>query len=104
MSRIKPFRKIQTTDKDMNLLQDQLKEILDALLKNPIAGSNTVPSVKLAAGDNLVPHGLGRNWVSCFAALPSAVASLSLSAVQKDRTQWVNVTASAPCVATFLVT
>ena len=104
MARLKPFRKVQTTDKDFNVLQDNLKEFLDALIKNPLLGANVVSRVTLATGDNLVPHGLGRNWVSAFAAVPSAAVSLSLTATQKDRSQWVNVTASAPCVVDLLVT
>ena len=104
MARLKPFRVVQSTDKDFNLLQSNLKEFLDALIKNPLLGANVLRGVPLAAGDNLVQHGLGRNWVSAFAAIPSAAVSLSLTATQKDRSQWVNVTASAPCVADLLVT
>ncbi len=102
--RLKPFRKVQTTDKDLNLVQDSIKEFLDALLKNPLLGANVVRGIQLATGDNLVAHGLGRNWVSAFLSLPSAGATLSLTATQTDRSQWVNVTASAPCAADLLVT
>lgn len=103
MAKPKPLRRVQTTDKDFNALQDNLKEFLDALLKNPVLGAITLPAITLQTGDNAVPHGLGRNWVYAFAAIPTAAVSLSLTATQIDRSTYVNVTASAPCTLAMLV-
>jgi hypothetical protein len=101
--RLKPLRRIQSTDKDFNQLQDNLKEFLDSLLKNPLLGAGVVHA-SLKTGDNLIQHGLGRNYVDCFASLSAPSVTLSYSAVQTDRKNYVNVTASAPCTVAFLVT
>ena len=101
--KLKPFRKVQSTDKDLNLLQDNVKEFLDALIKNPLLSANVLRGVALSTGSNIVHHGLGRNYQSVFAAVTSAVASLSLG-TSPDPTQYIAVTASAPCSVDMLVT
>lgn len=103
MARLKPFRKIATTDTDMNRLQENLKEFLDALLKNPLLGANVLRAVPLTTGTQQVHHGLGRNYQSVFFGAPSAACSFSLGA-SVDPTQFVAVTASAPCSVDMLVT
>jgi hypothetical protein len=131
MAQLKPFRRIQTTDKDLNLIQDYLQDIFKSLNANPWLFGKPISRVALGAGTNLVQHGLGRNFVSCFMGIPSTVtpgtfgsdigtfgsnpapfgtpgetfsgASFALSQTQPDRSNYVAVVASAPVVVDLFV-
>lgn len=103
MARLKPFRKVQTTDKDLNMLQENIKEFLDALIKNPLLSANVLRAVPLASGTNQVQHGLGRNYQSVFVGMSSTTPTLTIG-TSADPTKFVAVTASAPCAVDMLVT
>jgi hypothetical protein len=73
MPAAKQFRRIQTTDQALNLIQDQLQDLFKQILTNPWTFGRPLYQVRLNAGANLVQHGLGRNFVDCYVALPTAV-------------------------------
>lgn len=73
MSAPKQFRRIQTTDQALNLIQDQLQDLFKQILANPWTYGRPLYQVKLVAGTNLVQHGLGRPYVDCYVAIPTAV-------------------------------
>lgn len=98
---MKRFRKVQTSDRDLNLVQDNVKASLDSLATIPLLGGKLLSQCTLATGSNNVPHGLGRNYVSALCGLPSA-GSLT-TATSPDRSKWITVIASAPCTADLFV-
>ena len=109
---IKPFRSIQTQDRVLNMVQDNIAAIISTLNLNPLIFGKTVKQVKFAAGDNTVSHGLGRNFVSCLVAIPTTAAfsgtfgsgvGLSVSAMQTDPSRWIVINATAACVADLYV-
>lgn len=63
MSR-RPFRKIQTSNKDVQLLQDAVKSTLDPLVLGAFADAHVIKAVAIVAGLNIISHGLGRLPVS----------------------------------------
>jgi hypothetical protein len=73
MPAAKQFRRIQTTDQALNLIQDQLQDLFKQILANPWTYGRPLYQVKLVAGTNLVQHGLGRAYVDCYIAIPTAV-------------------------------
>ena len=73
MPAAKQFRRIQTTDQALNLIQDQLQDLFKQILANPWTYGRPLYQVKLVAGTNLVQHGLGRPFVDCYIAIPTAV-------------------------------
>lgn len=103
MARVKPLRRIQTSDKDLNQIQDSIKESFDGLIASPLANALVLPKIVLATGSNQVPHGLGRNYQFAFHGLPSAPATLSVAA-SPDPSKYLTVVASAPCVVDIWVT
>ncbi len=64
---MKMFKKINVTDQNLNLIQDQIAQILDPLTKNPLSDAVFLNDVTLIGGvQNLVPHKLARSpifWV-----------------------------------------
>lgn len=109
---ISPFRKIQTTDKELNLLQDHIKETFDAITRNPWLSGKQIKQVAFAVGDNKVMHGLGRNYVGCYVAIPTSTAfsgtfgsgiGLFVEPTQDNPAQWIVINAIQPCVADLWV-
>lgn len=98
----KPFRRLQTSDRDLNLLQDHLKETLDSILACPLLDAQRLSAVSLASGTNTVGHGLGRRYVSWGWLRPSAAATL-YEVPSPDPTKFIAIVASAPLVVDLLV-
>lgn len=57
---MKAFPLVQTDDKDVNQLQQNVSQTLNPILRNPINFGNIVESQSLAVGANTINHGLGR--------------------------------------------
>jgi hypothetical protein len=73
MPAAKQFRRIQTDDQAVNLIQDQLQDLFKQILANPWTYGRPLYQVRLVSGANLVQHGLGRAYVDCYLAIPTAV-------------------------------
>lgn len=131
MAQLKPFRRIQTSDKDLNLIQDYLQDIFKALNANPWLFGQPLTQRTLVPGVNLVNHGLGRPFVSCFHGIPASTTpgtfgsdigtfgsnpapfgtpgetlggvSLAVSATQPDRTKYVALISTIACTVDLFV-
>ncbi len=99
---LRPFRRIQTSDKELNQVQDHLRGSLDPLMQAPFAQARLLKAVPLAAGTNTVSHGLGRPYLSVFPGIPSAASTLTLAA-SPDASKVLSVVASAPCIVDLAV-
>lgn len=99
----KPFRKIPTTDRDTNLIQSHIADSFASLNATPRVLLGQV----LLAGANLVSHGLGRNYVSWWAANYDTSVTLKPVATFNgnpvDRTKYLAIQASGPVTADLLV-
>lgn len=61
---------VQTDDRKVNQLQQNLKQALDPLLQNPLLNGYIISDIDLATGDNIISHGLNRplqGWVQVLA-------------------------------------
>lgn len=114
----KQFRRIQTTDNAVNLIQDQLQDLFKSICANPWVFGRPLAQVAFVAGTNQVQHGLGRNFISFWAAVPPSTivtdasgqqlelagcAHLVVAQKQQDRSQYVTVIANAPVVTDCFV-
>lgn len=65
MSSPRTVSQVQTQDKDVNQLQQNLKQALDPIQKNPLIYGNIVTQ-NIVSGQNMINHGLGRplqGWI-----------------------------------------
>lgn len=96
------FRKIHTTSRDLNLVQDAIQAAFDALSKEPLSGAQILPQVPLAAGSNTLTHGLGRNYRSWAVFRPSAAVTV-YETPSPDPATFLVLVASAPATLDLLV-
>jgi hypothetical protein len=103
MLSFKAFRRIPTTDRDLNLLQSHIADALRSMTDTP----RLLQAVQLTAGDNLVSHGLGRNYVSWWAANCDTNATIKPVVVANgapvDRSKFLGINASVPTTLDLLV-
>ena len=97
------YTKVPTTDKTINLNLDNVKRVLDALKSNPLLSGQFVADITLATGSNNVAHGLQRNYQSFLTSLPSAAGITLQEGTSSDRSQYLNIIASAPCAISLFV-
>lgn len=101
---VKRFRKIQTSNPDLNKVQDNIGEVLNELLASPLARPLFRQGVAFLSGVNRISHGLGRRPLSVMLSPPSVGGvSFSYSQDPKDPTNYVQVTASGACTADLMV-
>jgi hypothetical protein len=98
----KRFRPIPTANRDLQLVQSSLKEVVDSIQIGPLANCAFIPRVSLVAGANLVSHGLGRAYLSFFVARPTAAATLT-EVVGVDSTKYISLTSSVAVIIDLLV-
>lgn len=99
---IKRFRKVKTSTPELGEVQDNIADSLNPVLALPLSSSKFLPQQSFVSGPNLVSHGLGRKYLSCFFGPPSSSCSFTLSP-SPDPSKFVNVVASAPCSVDLLV-
>lgn len=99
---IKRFRKVKTSTPELGEVQDNIADVLNALLNLPLLNHVFLQQRAFLTGSNLISHGLGRNYRSCLFGPPSSACSFTLSA-SPDPSKFVNVVASAPCSADVVV-
>lgn len=51
---------VQSTDRNMNQLQQNINEAMQPLLQNALLNGQLLANVKLLSGPNIINHGLGR--------------------------------------------
>lgn len=96
------FQPVKSTDEEITLLQNRIKETFDWITSNPFVAGKLIPGVSLQAGSNLVSHGLGRGYISFFMGQPSQPVRLS-TGQSPDRSTYVNVIADTACTVDLLV-
>lgn len=72
---MKSIPNVQTEDRNVNQLQQGIKQAVTPLLKNPLLNGNFVFNVALQIGQNAVNHGLGRNLQGWITVGQNAAAS-----------------------------
>lgn len=63
---IKQLALVQTQDRNVNQLQQNIKQTLQPILNNPLVDGLVKTAVQLQTGNNTIPHGLGRTlqgWI-----------------------------------------
>lgn len=63
---MKALALVQTQDRNVNQLQQNIKQAVDPLINNPISSGNILYSVSLASGANSIPHLLNRTLQGWF--------------------------------------
>lgn len=94
------FRVLDTPDRNLQRVQNQLLPPLTALLRNPLLDGYILKDVAIAATSTGVSHGLGRNplgWI--------VISNDTLATVREDSrtTTTLNLTASAACTVDLWV-
>lgn len=104
-----PLKKINTGDRDLELIQSNVEAALKPSDMSPFVGGVWLTSLSLTSGqDNLIEHGLARTPLVIVAAVPNVEASIwspvsnSLSGSNADRV-FINLRASASCVVNVWV-
>lgn len=57
---INSIPRMQTTNREINQLQQSISQAVNPVLQNPISQGSLVTNQSLSSGNNQVPHGLGR--------------------------------------------
>lgn len=57
---------VQTEDRNVNQLQQNITQALNPMLKNPLLNGYILTEISLAAGANIIEHGLGRPLIGWF--------------------------------------
>lgn len=81
---MKSIALVQTQDRNVNQLQQNLKQALDPLLQNPLLNGYVISDIELDTGDNTISHGLNRplqGWIQVLAD-----AGVTLYDKQSDNT------------------
>lgn len=68
--------KVQTQDRNVNQLQQNVTQAVNPVLKNPIVFGTILTNVQLTAGTNTISHGLGRTLQGWFEVRKRADASI----------------------------
>lgn len=73
---IKTFRKIQTVDRDLNRVQDQVFQALNPVLKNVLIDSVQINDIQITTSGVDIDHGLGRVPLGWFVVDSTASATV----------------------------
>ena len=73
---MRSFSKVQTTDRVVNQLQDNIANALSPILKNPQVDGYILSKVTLVSGSNSINHGLDRELQGWFIVRQRASASI----------------------------
>lgn len=92
---------VQTTDRNVNQLQSNIKQALQPLLINPLLVGITLSNVSLASGANTISHKLGRTIQGWMVTDVNGIATIYRSAPLNDST--LTLTSSAPVTASIYV-
>jgi len=57
---------VQSEDRVLNMVQDNISKVLNPVLKNPILDGQILTKISLVVGLNVIPHGLGRTLVGWY--------------------------------------
>jgi len=95
---MKAIALVQTKDKDLNQLQQNISQSVNPLISNPITQGNYVMNQSLAIGPNTINHGLGYGMTGYSVISTNAASQFSdnLIAVPNPQKSFI-LTSSAVC-------
>lgn len=76
MANLSKIALVQTPDRLVNQLQQNINSQLNQIIANPIVSGNIINNVVLAVGDNTINHMLGRNLQGWIIILKSANSNI----------------------------
>lgn len=96
---------VQTQSREVNQLQNNIKQILDPISSNPLNSGRILKSQSLASGSNVINHGLGRALQGWFLTRQRDVVSAIYDTQDNNPNpnQSLLLTASAPIVVDIYV-
>lgn len=95
------FSSINTPDKNLQLIQDNITKTITPVLAMPMVGGNTLTQVSLVSGqDNQIPHKLGRP--SQYFLVIQQNANSNVWQVSADGT-YIVLRCSASCIVSLWV-
>lgn len=71
---------VQTTDRTVNQLQQNIKQAVEPLLTNPVNNGVLLTNISLSSGTNTIQHGLGRTMQGWMVADVTSAATIYRSA------------------------
>lgn len=95
------FKRQVTSDRDLQLIQDNVANALAPLQAQPMVGGNVVTSVSLTTSTTAVPHGL--NHTPQYFSILDLTANATVSRAQASDSRFIYLKASASCTATVWV-
>jgi hypothetical protein len=96
-----PYTRIQTSNADINRLQDNIAKVVNPLEVQPLAGGNMLKDVALTTSQTSVPHKLDHTPQFFIISDINANATVWRSATSDS--QYIYLTASASCVVSMWV-
>ena len=97
---VKPFRTINSKDKDLMSLQDSVKDTLASIIRSPLLSENIV-TVDLVTAPKDISHGLNRNIQGWFIIRQNAQAAVWEPSVSTTPSKTVVLEASAAVTVTI---
>lgn len=70
------FFKVNTSDKELNQIQDNLVRTLNPVIETPILGGTLLQSVALVTGSNVINHKLGRKLIGWVVSRQRSAANI----------------------------
>jgi hypothetical protein len=75
-SQVQALRSVQTDDKNLNMVQSNIADVLYPIIKNPLTSGILLTNISLAAGDNIISHKLGRSLIGWIPVRVRASATI----------------------------
>lgn len=99
-----PFQRVQTTDRLLNQLQQNIFNAVNPVIQNPLVNGIILKDVILGSGTNVINHLLGRTLQGWFPTRISASATFyDKQSINKTPETTLILVASAPCTVSLYV-
>lgn len=103
-----PIKRINTQDRDMQLIQDNVEGAISPLQSAPLSGGIVIPASLVASQDNLISHNLGRRPMFYLISIPNVQSTIwspvtsSLSGSNVNST-YINLRCSTTCTVSLWI-
>lgn len=77
---------VQTTDRNVNQLQQNIKQVIGPIISNPITSGALLTDISIVSGTNVINHGLGRMMQGWIISDVNSVVTLFRSQPLNDKT------------------
>lgn len=96
MPRMHKIQRINTTDRIINMIQDNISNIVEPIASSEILDSLILPNVVLKTGSNSIPHKLTRTLVGWFIVRQRSAGTVyDTQDTNPNPAVFLNLTASA---------